>query len=82
MEMLLSYLDGRRIDAMLLAGGDGMMRVALRDQSDAVELRLVAGQWYDEEGCALEIEAITTDGDCDIARICSQALQRTLRAVG
>ena len=60
MQMILSYENGHRADAILLAGGFHRMRVVIRGSKDATELRLIKDQWMTEEGDAVDIDAIVT----------------------
>ncbi|HLK65959.1 MAG TPA: hypothetical protein VKU19_21135 [Bryobacteraceae bacterium] len=50
--MLLHYRDGRVLAAILLSLKGDLMRVALKDADDVLELRLVNGVWI-TENCEL-----------------------------
>jgi len=82
MEMLLSYQDGQRLNAVLLAGGNGTLRIALERHPDAVELRSIEGEWFDENGRAVEIDAITTDGEMSLPEIRARFVPRAYQAAG
>ena len=62
--MLLSMKDsaGRTLDAFVLAVSPNHMRLAVRDFSDVLELNYAYGEWKTEDGLAIEIESILTDG--------------------
>lgn len=47
--MRLKYPDGSSRDARILTLAGNVMRVALRDGDDAVELSLINGTWFSEE---------------------------------
>ena len=82
MEMLLHYPDGTAADAVLLSAGMQTMRAALPGRSDTVELCEVDGQWFDEDGIAIEIGALTTDGDADVNRIFARVSRASRLAAG
>jgi hypothetical protein len=79
--MVMVYPSGQRVDAIVLAAGNGRMRVAMRDHTDAVELRMVDGQWMDEQGL-VEVEAITTDARNGANQFFGELLPRTRGAAG
>ena len=58
MHLTFSFLDGRRMEAMLLTIGRDHMRVAFSGWEDAVEFRLVEGYWAAEDGERIELESI------------------------
>jgi hypothetical protein len=82
MEMLLRFEDGTRVQAVPLAGDRGCLRLAVQNHADTVELRQCGNLWYDEFGTGVDIEAITTDGEIDVAELCSRLLPRAYRAAG
>jgi hypothetical protein len=62
MQMILQYENGLRADALLLAMGDGHLRVIIRGAKDATSLRLIKDQWMTEEGDAVDIESLMLTG--------------------
>jgi hypothetical protein len=82
MEMLLTYSNGSSVDALLLAAATHTMRVVLHGKSDTSELYEVDGQWFDDAGMAIEIGALTTDGDVDVNKIFTKFAQTTRLAAG
>jgi hypothetical protein len=50
--------EGKRAEGVVLAAGNNRMRVAVRNQSDTVELWSVGGHWALETGEPVEIEAL------------------------
>jgi hypothetical protein len=53
--ILIHYNNGRVLHGIVLAFGDRLMRVAVKDSDDAVEFRLVNEVWVSE--------------DCEIVRL-------------
>lgn len=47
--MLIHYADGRILVGIILALTGSVLRVALRDEDDVAEYRLVNGQWISED---------------------------------
>ena len=62
MRMMLMYEDGKRVEAVALAQSDWRMRVVIRGDEDATELRLIKDQWLSDEGDAVDIESILIAG--------------------
>ena len=60
MHILLIYPGGRQRDGLLLGGTRERMRVMMPGQADAVEFRLIEGNWMGESGAAVEIGAIVS----------------------
>jgi hypothetical protein len=58
MHLTFSFPAGRRIEGVLLAIGRYEMRVALPEQQDTVEFRLVDGYWTAEDGERIELDAL------------------------
>jgi hypothetical protein len=58
MHILLMYAGGREREGLLLAGSPERMRVMMPGQADAVEFRLIEGNWMNESGAAVEIGAL------------------------
>ncbi len=54
--MLIRYSDGRILVGILMALMGSMMRVALKDEDDVAEYRLVNGQWISEDCEAVTFE--------------------------
>ena len=63
--MLMNLLNdtGERTEAVLLATGDNRMRVVVRGQKDATELRLIQDQWVSEDGDTIDIESFISAGE-------------------
>jgi hypothetical protein len=57
MHLTFNFLDGRRMEGMLLTNGRDHMRVAVPGREDAVEFRLVEGYWAAEDGERIELES-------------------------
>ena len=47
--MLIRYSDGRILAGILLALAGSSMRVALKDEDDVAEYRLLSGRWISED---------------------------------
>jgi len=47
--MLIRYSDGRILAGILLALTGSIMRVALKDEDDVAEYRLLNGRWISED---------------------------------
>lgn len=47
--MLIRYSDGRILAGILLALTGGSMRVAIKDEDDVAEYRLLSGRWISED---------------------------------
>ena len=63
MLLMISYQDGRLVEAIVLAAGMDRMRVSIPDIEDAVELRNIGDGWISERGERVEIEAIIAGAD-------------------
>ena len=63
MQLVFSFSDGRRTEAVLLAASTDRMRVAIPGQEDAVELRRAEGHWKTESGEHIELESIIADAN-------------------
>ncbi len=61
MFMILRCATGLRQSGVVLATGDGLLRIAVERQDDAVELRLIGYQWTSEDGTAVELEAVVAN---------------------
>lgn len=82
MYMVLKYPSGERAEGILLAAGCGSMRVAVHYRDDAVELRQADGEWIDDQGRAVQFEALTTYDETDANELCSRLRPRTRGAGG
>ena len=58
---------GRLSEGILLAMNQDSMRVVLKGDGDAVELRRVEGTWRAEDNNAVDFEVLLTDGHGDIS---------------
>jgi hypothetical protein len=47
--MLIQYSNGKVLQGIVLSFGDQVVRVAIKDASDAAEYRLVNGRWVSED---------------------------------
>ena len=56
---ILLQCEGMRVEGLVLAASVTWMRIAVPDQIDLLELRLVRGQWTTETGSPVEIEALS-----------------------
>lgn len=61
--MLIRNFDGRLEDAMALSIAGNVIRVALSDRDDCVELRLYGGEWVTETNQPVEIEFIAATAE-------------------
>ncbi len=62
MDILFRYDTGKNVDGIVLAVGRDRMRVVVNNCDDTMELRLRNKQWRTEDGEAVEVEALLTDG--------------------
>ena len=67
----ICYPDGRRIEVVLLSISAHSMRLISREGADTLELRLDCGQWSDELGVPVQLEALISDGQpvADLAHL-------------
>ena len=56
------------------------MRVAIDLETDTTELHLFDGEWYTDEGTAIEIEAIFAVDGMDVSRFCADVHPRAMAA--
>jgi hypothetical protein len=70
--MHLTILDsvGGRHEALLLAMSASRMRVAVEGSRDTIELREAHGQWFCEDGDAVEFESIMAGQD--FSSVCAE----------
>ncbi len=80
MEVILSDGKGARREAVILAGGNDRLRVMLRDDKDAVELRREGDKWISEDQSVFEVDAWIVSGTLQPESLCAEILQRTLAA--
>ena len=61
-------LSGRLIEGVLLAMNQDSIRVVLKGDADAVELRRVEGRWRAEDDDPVDFEVLLTDrhGEVDL----------------
>jgi hypothetical protein len=76
MHIILRYPTRRRVEAILLSATTDRMRIVIKNQDDAIELRLVGSQWVSDRGSAVEIDSIMTDDPNAVAQIWSDARPR------
>ena len=60
MHMILCFPAGR-VDGLLLAAGQGRLRLAIPRFNNTVELRFEEGRWMSDTGEAVEIESMLCD---------------------
>ena len=58
MHVIISYRDGRRVEAIALAAGADRMRISVPGCDDAVALSQTQSGWITETGEAVELEAM------------------------
>jgi hypothetical protein len=77
MHLILVNSQGKRTEAVALAGGEGMLRVAARGYRDAFDLKFNSDQWFTNEGEVFDLEAITTDRPVNLAEWIGDRKTRT-----
>ncbi len=80
MRMIIRNRNGVRAEAILLAAGRDRMRVAIDSEPDTTELHLFDGEWYTDEGSAIEFEAIFPVDGMDVSRFCADVHPRAMAA--
>lgn len=58
MHLTISFSDGRRAEAVVLAVSADRMRISIPGSDDATELRATQGAWFTETGEPVEIESM------------------------
>jgi hypothetical protein len=66
MEVIIRYPSGQRIEGVVLAVGKFLMRIALHNTDDTIELCQSYGQWADETGCPVEFESFLAGDHVDL----------------
>ncbi|HLK46766.1 MAG TPA: hypothetical protein VKT49_01450 [Bryobacteraceae bacterium] len=66
LSIILTLCSGRLKEGVLLAMNQDSMRVVLRGDGDARELRRVEGRWRGENNDAVDFEVLLTDGHGEI----------------
>ena len=64
----IMYSNGRALQGVVLAFGDQVVRVALKDSDDAAEYRLINGVWVSEDCEVVRFEFLdgrVADTSCD-----------------
>jgi len=59
--MFIKYRNGTRLQGILVALGDQLIRVAIKDADDAAIFRLVSGVWVSED-CEVVTFEFAEDG--------------------
>jgi len=59
--LTMQMSDGQNVDAVVLRVSRERLRLAVPDRADTVELKLVEGQWVDENGARVSLESMWTD---------------------
>jgi len=65
---------GARCEAVVLAAGKDRMRLAAVGEHDTIELTMVAGQWFDEGGRRIAIDAMVALDGMEYSHICPRAI--------
>ena len=82
MHTILSYPDGRYVEALLLSATKDQLRVVIRGGRDASEFKLIKGHWTSEKGVRVEVGALLTDATTDLGQFPTRhATARTSAAV-
>jgi hypothetical protein len=55
---IFRYANGRRVDGLILAAKEDLIRVVFPDNHETAELTRAAGRWVSERGEMVEIEAL------------------------
>jgi hypothetical protein len=63
MHTIIHYPNDQRVEALALSVGRFTMRVVPRGAPDMVELKLINGQWTDENGASIEFESFFLQAD-------------------
>jgi hypothetical protein len=63
MHLTISYFDGRRVEAIVLAVSADRMRISIPGCDDATELRMAGDFWISEAGEVIEIESMVVGAD-------------------
>lgn len=63
MHLIISFADGHRAEAIVLAVSADRMRITMPEYEDAMELRLRDGAWMTEDQRPVELEALAAGGD-------------------
>lgn len=63
MYVILSDESGEKTEGILLAASPGCLRIVIRKLTDTMELRLKDGRWMSEDGKAVDIECLISDGE-------------------
>jgi len=71
----ITYSNGRILQGIVLAFGDRLMRVAVKDSDDAVEYRLINQVWVSEDCEVVRLDMV--DGD-EPVRTDSRSVLETL----
>jgi hypothetical protein len=72
MRVIIRYLTGRRVEALLLSASSRKMRVVVPRLNETLELSLHDSRW-NEGTQTVEIEAWMSDGSVAAGRIVEQA---------
>ena len=81
MYTIVTFPEGRQVDALLLSASPERLRVAIPGRGDVVELQRIGGQWTSDRGEPVELGAILTEDPAQTARVLSNARPRTM-AIG
>jgi hypothetical protein len=82
MQIVFTYPTGKRQDGVVLAATPILLRVAVRNRNDTLELRLIDGQWLSDEGDPIEFDAIRADESDPLVRELAWGANERLVAVG
>jgi hypothetical protein len=67
---ILIQRDNGRTKALLLAASKQKMRVAVAGSGDSEEFTSIGGQWHDESGQTIELEALLPIVGVDCSAVC------------
>jgi hypothetical protein len=80
MHVLLTDMNGRIREGILVAAGRSRMRIVLRRYSDTLDLHLTSGVWTSQRGHRFEIDAITADTDLAMSDLGDSLKAKTMTA--
>jgi len=76
--MMIRYNSEVLLEAVLLAASKRAMRVAVEGQPDTIDLTLRDGCWFEENGNAIEIEALMPLPATDCTIFCAELYPLTM----
>lgn len=79
LSVILTFCSGRVAEGLLLVMNQDSMRVVLKGDGDAVELRRVKGTWRTEDHHPVDFDVLLTGGHGNID-LCEEAKPRVMTA--